>query len=156
MSVLVLKHFAKIANNGNISFYHKELWDEQRLSLIGKEVEITIKERHRKPSISQFSYYWGGILRTCLQHESFSHYTSVEELHKEVMQPLFLGYQVRVVVGGKKYDKHMVKSLTELNKEETSKFIENVLNFVAQEGVIILQPEQYQEKYYKEINLDKE
>ena len=132
MSVLVLKHFAKIANNGNISFYHKELWNEQRLSLIGKEVEITIKERHRKPSISQFSYYWGGILRTCLQHESFSHYTSVEELHKEVMQPLFLGYQVRVVVGGKKYDKHMVKSLTELNKEETSKFIENVLNFVAQ------------------------
>lgn len=156
MSVIVLKHFAKIANNGNISFYHADLWNEQRLSLIGKEVEITIKERHRKPSISQFSYYWGGILRTCLQHESFSHYTSVEELHKEVMQPMFLGYQVRVVVGGKKYDKHMVKSLTELSKKETAEFIDNVLNFVAQEGVIILQPEQYTEKYYREINLDKE
>lgn len=155
MSVIVLKHFAKIANNGNISFYHKELWDEQRLSLIGKEVEITIKERHRKPSISQFSYYWGGILRTCLQHESFSHYTTVEELHKEVMQPMFLGFQVRVVIGGKKWDKPMVKSLTELNKIETAKFIDNVLNFVAQEGVIILQPEQYTEKYYKEIDLTK-
>jgi len=156
MSVLVLKHFAKIANNGNISFYHADLWNEQRLSLIGKEVEITIKERHRKPSVSQFSYYWGGILRTCLQHESFQGYDSVEDLHKSVMQPLFLGYQIRVVVGGKKYDKHMVKSLTELSKKETAEFIDNVLNFVAQEGVIILQPEQYTEKYYREINLDKE
>jgi hypothetical protein len=153
MADINLRHFGKVLDNGNISFINAELWNEQRLSLAGKDIEITIKERHRKPSISQFSYYWGGILRTCLQHESFSHYTSVEELHKEVMAPMLLGYQVRVVVGGKKYDRHMVKSLTELSKKETAEFIDNCLNFVAQEGVIILNPEQYTEKYYKEIEI---
>jgi len=70
-----------------------------------------------------------------------------------VMAPLFLSYQVRVIVGKKKYDKYMVKSLTELNKKETSEFIDNVLNFVAQEGVVVLPPEQYTDKYYREINV---
>lgn len=148
-----IKHFGRILPNGNISFYNNELWNDQRQSLAGKEFELSIKERHKRPSVSQFSYYWGAILKTCLQNESFSHYLTVEELHRDVMQPLFLGYQVRVVVGKKKYDKHMVKSLSDLNKKETSEFIENVLNFIAQEGVIVLDPEQYKERYYKEVTI---
>lgn len=153
MADISIRHFGRVLPNGNISFYNVELWQEQRESLAGKEFELTLKERHKRPSVSQFGYYWGGILKTCLQHESFSHYTTVEELHKEVMAPMFLCYQVRVVVGKKKYDKHMVKSLTELNKKETSEFIDNVLNFVAQEGVVILSPESYTDKYYREINI---
>lgn len=148
-----IRHFGRVLPNGNISFYNVELWQEQRESLAGKEFELTLKERHKRPSVSQFGYYWGGILKTCLQHESFSHYTTVEELHKDVFQPMFLSYQVRIVVGKKKWDKTMVKSLTELNKRETSEFIDNVLNFVAQEGVLILPPEQYTDRYYREINV---
>lgn len=150
---VTIRHFGRVLPNGNISFYNVELWQEQRESLAGKEFELTLKERHKRPSVSQFGYYWGGILKTCLQHESFSHYTTVEELHKEVMAPMFLSYQIRIVVGKKKWDKTMVKSLTELNKRETSEFIDNVLNFVAQEGVLILPPEQYTDKYYREINV---
>jgi hypothetical protein len=150
---VTIRHFGRVLPNGNISFYNVELWQEQRESLAGKEFELTIKERHKRPSVSQFGYYWGGILKTCLQHESFSHYTTVEELHKEVMAPMFLSYQIRIVVGKKKWDKTMVKSLTELNKRETSEFIDNVLNFVAQEGVLILPPEQYTDKYYREITI---
>jgi hypothetical protein len=153
MADINLRHFGRVLPNGNISFYNVDLWQEQRESLAGKEFELTIKERHKRPSVSQFGYYWGAILKTCLQNESFSHYTTVEELHKEVMAPMFLCYQIRVVVGKKKYDKHMVKSLTELNKKETSEFIDNVLNFVAQEGVIVLSPESYTDKYYREITV---
>lgn len=150
---VTIRHFGRCLDNGNIVFYNKEIWDEQRSVLAGKEIELVIKERHKRPSVSQFGYYWGGILKTCLQHESFSHYTTVEELHKEVMAPMFLSYQIRIVVGKKKWDKTMVKSLTELNKRETSEFIDNVLNFVAQEGVLILPPEQYTDKYYREITI---
>lgn len=153
MADVIVRHFGRCLDNGNIVFYHKALWDEQRDALAGKEIELVIKERHKRPSVSQFSYYWGGILRTCLQHESFQGYSNVEELHKQVFQPMFLAYQIRVVVGKKKYDKHMVKSLTELNKKETSEFIDNVLNFVAQEGVIVLSPESYTDKYYREIHV---
>jgi hypothetical protein len=150
---VTIRHFGRCLYNENIVFYNKEMWDEQRSVLAGKEIELVMKERHKRPSVSQFGYYWGGILKTCLQHESFSHYTTVEELHKEVMAPMFLSYQIRIVVGKKKWDKTMVKSLTELNKRETSEFIDNVLNFVAQEGVIVLSPEQYTDKYYREINV---
>jgi hypothetical protein len=155
MANIQIRHFGRVLPNGNISFYNVDLWQEQRESLAGKEFELTIKERYKRPSVSQFGYYWGAILKTCLQNESFSHYTTVEELHKEVMAPMFLCYQIRVVVGKKKYDKHMVKSLTELNKKETSEFIDNVLNFVAQEGVIVLSPESYTDRYYREIVINK-
>lgn len=153
MANITIRHFGRVLQNGNISFYNVELWQEQRESLAGKEFELTIKERHKRPSVSQFSFYWGGVLKTCLQHESFSHYTTVEELHRDVMAPMFLSYQVRVVVGKKKYDKVMTKSLTELNKKETSEFIENVINFAAQEGVVVLSPEQYTDRYYREITI---
>jgi len=154
MADISIRHFGRVLPNGNISFYNVELWQEQRESLAGKEFELTIKQRHKRPSVSQFGYYWGAILKTCLQNESFSHYSTVEELHREVMAPMFLCYQVRVIVGKKKYDKHMVKSLTELNKQETSEFIDNVLNFVAQEGVLVLSPEQYTDMYTD--NIDRE
>lgn len=150
-----IKHFARILQNGNISFYNNEMWQEQRQALAGKEVELVIKEKHKRPTVSQFSYYWGGILGTCLTCECFNHYSTKEELHKEVFAPMYLSYQVRVIVGKKKWDKVMVKSLSELNKKETSDFIENVINFCAEQGVIILPSEQYIEKYYREIVLNK-
>ena len=148
-----VKHFGRVLQNGNISFYNNEMWQEQRQSLAGKEFELILREKHKRPTVSQFSYYWGGILGTCLACECFSHYTTKEELHKEVFAPMYLSYQVRVIVGKKKWDKVMVKSLSELNKKETSDFIENVINFCSEQGVVILPSEQYIEKYYREITV---
>lgn len=155
MGSITIKHFGKITLSGKICFYDTEMWENQKTSLAGKDFELIIKERHRRPSLSQFGYYFGGILKTCLQDEKFSHYTKVEEIHEEIFRPMFLAYQVRVVVGNKKWDKVCVKSLTELSKEETSQFIENVLNFCASEGIEILPAEQYTDKYYREINLNR-
>lgn len=148
-----IKHFGRILDNETLVFYNLDMFQEQKVSLRGKEFELVIKEKHKRPTVSQFSYYWGGILGTCLTCECFSHYTTKEELHKEIFAPLFLAYQVRVVVGKKKWDKVMVKSLSELNKKETSEFIENVINFCAEQGVVILPSEQYIEKYYREITV---
>jgi hypothetical protein len=155
MASVLIRHFGRITHSGKLFFYELELWNQQLQTLAGKEFEIIIKEKHKRPTVNQFSYYWGGILKTCLTCEQFSHYTTVEELHKEVFQPMFLAYQVRVVVGKKKFDKVMVKSLSELNKQETADFIDNVLNFLAMEGITILPKDNYVEKYYREINLTK-
>jgi len=148
-----VKHFARVLDSGKLIFYNLDMFNEQKLSLRGKEIELTIKEKFKRPTVSQFSYYWGGILGTCLTCNCFDHYTTKEELHKNVFAPMFLGYQVRVIVGKKKWDKQMVKSLSELTKKETSEFIENVLNFCAEQDVIILPSEQYIEKYYREITI---
>lgn len=155
MASVNLRHYGRVLPNGNIVFYQPELWTQQRESLAGKDFELTIKEKHKRPSVSQFSYYFGGILATCLTCEQFSHYTTVEEIHEQIFKPLFLSYSVMVIVGKKKWQKTCVKSLTELSKQETSEFIENVLNFCAQEGIEILPAEQYTDKFYREINANK-
>lgn len=151
MSKVEIRHFARILDNGNINFYNNQLWHDQRISLKGKEIEIVIKEKLKRPTINQFSYYFGCILGVCLTCEQFSHYYTREEIHKEVFSPLFLSYKVKVVVGKKSWLKDVTRSLTELSKAETSDFIQNVLNFCMQEGIVIPEADQYVEKYYREI-----
>lgn len=146
-----VRHYGRILDNGNISFYNNEMWQNQRFALRGKEFELVIKEKHKRPSVSQFSYYFGGILGTCLTCEQFSHYSTVEEIHKDVFSPMFLSYSVKVVVGKKSWIKTATRSLADLNKKETGEFIENVLNFCSQEGIEILPADQYVNKYYREI-----
>lgn len=151
-----VKHFGKVADNGNLSFYHLNLWDDQRFSLRGKEFELILREKHKKPSVNQFGYYFGCILGVCLTCEQFSHYQTREEIHKDVFSPLFLSYKIKVVVGKKSWIKDVSRSLADLSKAETSEFIQNVLNFCAQEGIVVPEAESYVEKHYREINLDKE
>jgi len=146
-----IRHYGRILDNGNISFYNPELWEDQRLSLRGKEFEIVIKEKLKRPTINQFGYYFGCILGVCLTCEQFSHYYTREEIHKEVFSPLFLSYKVKVVVGKKSWLKDVTRSLTELSKAETSDFIQNVLNFCMQEGIVIPEADAYVDKYYREI-----
>lgn len=150
---ITIRHFGKILDNGNISFYDNEMWQNQRLSLAGKEFELVIKEKIRRPSPNQFSYYFGGILGTCITCEQFSHYSTVEEIHNEVFKPMFLSYQVMVKVGEKKWQKTVTRSLSELNKKETNEFIQNVLNFCSQEGIEILEAQQYVNKHYRETEI---
>ena len=150
---ITLRHFGKIHENGNIIFYDNKMWENQRLSLRGKEFELVIKPKLKRPSPNQFSYYFGGILGTCITCEQFSHYSTVEEIHNEVFKPMYLSYQVMVKVGDKKWQKTVTRSLSELNKEETSEFIQNVLNFCAQEGIEILEADKYVQKHYRKIEI---
>jgi len=146
-----IRHYGKVLPNGKIIFHNEELWENQRLSLAGKEFELVIKPRVRKASLNQYGYYFGGILGTCLTCEQFSHYTKPEEIHEEVFKPMFLSYSVLVKVGNKKWTRTVTRGLSELNKEETSEFIQNVLNFCAQEGIEVLPADQYVNKFYREI-----
>jgi len=40
-----IRHFGRILDNGKIVFYDSELWENQRYSLKGKEIELVIKEK---------------------------------------------------------------------------------------------------------------
>lgn len=152
MSSPVIKHFGKILPNGNISFLNEGLWNEQRQSLAGKDFELTIKERVRKPTPSQFSYYWGGILPTCLKCEAFSHFYTVEEIHSSVFSQMFLQDQTRVNFKGVSYTATHTKSLSGLSKKELSEFIDKVLMWCGENGVEVLPAENYVNKFYREID----
>lgn len=144
-----IKHFGKILPNGNIVFSNEELWGEQRAALAGKDFELTIKERVRKATPSQYSYYFGGILQTCLKCEAFSHFYTVEEIHDSVFSQMFLKYQTQAELKGVHYTATHVRSLSGLSKKELSEFVEKVLNWCAENGIEILPAENYSNKFYK-------
>jgi hypothetical protein len=147
----IIKHYGKIAPNGNISFYDAELWANQRMELRGKEFELVIKQRTRRPTSNQFGYYWSGILGTCLTCEMFSHFLTAEDIHKEVFAPQFLSYQTKFYLGKIIYTRTHVRSLGELTKQETNEFIEQVLNWCKENDIDILPADQYVTKFYTEI-----
>jgi|SRR6478609_1682474 len=145
----VIRHFGRVLENGNISFYNEELWENQRLSLRGCDFELVIKKKLRKPSPDQFGYMFGGILSTMLTCEQFSHYNDPKELFDDVFAPMFLSYNIMVKVGEKKWMRTKERHLSDLNKEETSALIEKMLIYCAQEGIEVLPADQYVNKYYR-------
>lgn len=146
-----IRHFFRILDNGNIVFYNPEMFENQKISMRGKEGELIMKERVKRPSFNQTGYYFGGILRTCLTCEMFSHYSDVQDIHKELFAPMFLSYQTKVFLGKASWMQQHIRSFGELTKLETSEFIDKVLRWCEENEIVILPAEQYVEKFYKEV-----
>lgn len=149
-----VRHYGKITPEGKIIFTHPELWDEQRLALRGNDFELIIKKRVKKPSVDQFSYLFGGILRSIMNTNQFSHYDNPKELFEEIFSPMYLSYQVMAKAGKKRWLVNKERHLSDLSKEEMGELIDKMLIYCGQEGIEILDKEQYSNKFYKEINLD--
>ncbi len=150
MSRLNLKHPAKIIR-GKIETYNKSLWQHHIFSLEGKEVEIIIKEKQKKPTLDQFAYYRGGILGTCHRSEMFSYFDNQDQIHENYFAPKFLSYKQLVVFPNEKYEVTKIKSMSELNRKETAEFIDRVIADCEMNGIHILSPEEYYQTHYKTI-----
>ena len=147
MSKIDIKHQGKVVG-GKISHYNLELYQQQLYELEGKEIVILIKERHKKITTSQQGFYRGGILPSCYNSEMFSHFDTKDDVHSNYFAPKFLSYIVPVKIKNEQYEIKKVKSLTELSDKEMSVFIERVLAECAELGIIVLSPEEYNNKYY--------
>lgn len=142
-----IKHSGKVVNGvkiySNPLLYHQQIQD-----LEGKEFIEVIKEKTRKPSISQYGYYRGGILPTCHSSEMFFHFDNKDDIHTNYFAPKFLSYKVLVELKNERYEITKVKSLSQLSEKEFSIFIERVLADCAENGIEILTPEEYKNKHY--------
>lgn len=147
----IVRHFGKTLENGDMIFHNEELWDNQRKSLVGKEWELVIKPRVRKPSPNQFSYLFGGILPTIMSCNEFSHYTDAKELFDDYFAPKFLSYQVLVRKGKKTWLQTKTKGLSDLSKKEMAELVDKMLIYCGQEGIEVLEAEAYVNKHYREI-----
>lgn len=143
MSKPVLRHYGKIVNGKKV-YYNPELYKHQIDSLEGQEFEEVIKKRFKKVSEDQHSYYRKGVLGTCIQHEEFIHFNKPDDIHTEIIAPMFLGYTVRRELKGKIYESQQVRSTADLSKEEMAEFIDKVIMWLASEmGIVVYSPEQY-------------
>lgn len=140
---LVVRHYGKI-ENGKKVYFNPDLYKKQLDSLEGQEFEEVIKKRFRKVSTDQHAYYRAAILETAHQHEAFSHFNKADDIHEDVIAPMFLSHIKPIFLKGIRWDKLEVTSTSSLSKEEMSKFIEKVLAWLLVEfGIEVLSPEDY-------------
>jgi len=137
-----IKHYGKVIN-GKMRFHNEPLWEQQRLALEGKEFELVIKEKHKKPTNDQYSYYFGGILGTCHESEMFSHFDKPQDIHDDYFSPKFLSYSKMVVMKNERYQIKQYHRLSELTRKELGEFIDKVIAWCETEGIHILTSEQY-------------
>lgn len=148
MSKPILRHYGKIVN-GKKEYFNPILYKQQLDSLEGQEFEEVIKKRFRKVSEDAHAYYRGAILRTAHQHEDFIHFDKPDDIHDDIIVPMFLSHIKTVTLKGRSTDKIEYVSTGSLNKEEMSVFIERVLAWLATEhGITVLSPEQYYESLH--------
>lgn len=146
---LEIRHYGRI-RDGKLFFDVPELLDQQKRELEGKEIVMTIKKRHEKPSRSQYNYYRGAILVACHRSDMFFHFNTKDDIHELYFAPKYLSYKKLVQVGAERpYEVTLIRSLTELSKEEVSVFIERVLADCAENGIECPEPEEFYNKYYE-------
>lgn len=140
---LTIRHYGKI-ENGKKTYYNSELYRQQIAELEGQEFEEVIKKRHRKMTNDQSAYYRGGVLGTIAKHDAFIHFNKPDDIHEDIIAPMFLGYTKMVKIRDEQWEKKMVRSTADLNKDEMREFIEKVISWAAIEfGIIILDSTQY-------------
>lgn len=146
----LVRHFGKVDDNCKLHYGSDYLWKQQLEQLRGQDVEILIKKRSKKNTSSQYGYYRGGILNTCFESEMFKgSFNKADDIHDEYFAPLFLSFTKMITVGGKTKEQVFTRSMSELNREETSQFIERVIAHCESElGLTILSPDQYYNKHY--------
>lgn len=138
-----LRHYGKI-EKGKMIYFNKPLFDQQLLNLEGQEFEMVIKKRFHKVSNDQFSYYFGAVLRVAHKHDAFIHFNKPDDIHEDIIAPMFLGYTRVIEFQGKKIEKKEVRSTTSLTKEEMAEFIDRVIMWLAAEfDIVVYSPEAY-------------
>jgi hypothetical protein len=147
---LLIKHYGKIINGKKI-YYNQPLYNQQLISLEGKEFVEVIEEKHRNPSPDQHKFYRGGILGTCIQTEFFSNFPTEDAIHENFFAPMFLSYTQQVITPKESKIITKVRSTADLSKKEYSEFIEKVIGWCIENDIQIGSPEDYHSRYYKTI-----
>lgn len=146
MSAPTYKHYGKVVK-GELSFFYPEILQNIINSLEGKEFELILKEKHKKVSHDTHSYYRGGIVKEALQFECFGGYTE-DDFH-ELMADMFLKVHTTkfLHIEGQEEPTQIpctkILSTSELNQKDMGIFIEKVIRFLAEQGIVIKTPEQY-------------
>lgn len=129
-----------ISKDGKFQPYNKTLFDNCLREFDGKIVEVFIQEREEETTDNQRGYFFGVIVRkVCMNMEQFGGWSATEIY--EFFCGLFLSEPKSFKYKKKSIVVSITRSLSKLNKKETSIFIQKVINWLAQEcGVEVPEP----------------
>ncbi len=138
-----LRHYG-IIQNGKKTYYNQPLYDQQLLNMEGQEFEEVIKKRFHKVSNDAHAYYRGAVLATAHKHDAFIHFNKADDIHNDVIAPMFLSHIKPVTLNGRTFDKIEYTSTASFSKQEMSEFIDRVISWLAIEfDIVVYSPEMY-------------
>ena len=147
MKSLEYKHFF-VVKNGKFCFEDKNMFEFKRRHLEGKRGYAVIEEEADKPSINQYAYYFGGIIRSeCLSSNTFSGWQE-HEVHEFLLSELRSHTKVVEKANGTTIVKTVVDDFSKFSKEDMSKYIEELIPYLLNEFGIHVKPAEYY-KYNK-------
>lgn len=135
------------ARDGIAYLDNADLYVENLKSLDGKRIQVTVEEYKEAKTPEQLGYFFGGILPTAMEHESFGGWEK-EEI-REYLEGKFLQKTYVKQVNGENVCVFITQTVGDLNKQELSAFIDKVLSFLATMGIQVLAPEQYRLDRYR-------
>lgn len=135
----ILNQYGNVKPNekGNGKLYINDLPLYQALldELVGKEVEYTLQEKQRNVTIAQYGYYHGVILPTALKDECFGGWEK-DDLDAFLTKE-FLGELKMKEIKGIPVEFRNVPSKSGISKTEMVEFINRVIKFLAEQGIVV-------------------
>ena len=128
----------------NIDYYNLCLQEQE-----GKEIEIIVQQQERDPTLRQYGYYYGVVLPTALKDETFGGWTK-EELDA-YLKSNYLQKSKMKIINNVPVELKSSPSKAAISKEEMTEFLNQVITFLAQQGIVV--PESYE--YIKAHDTDK-
>ena len=135
-----VKHKGKVTDGelylNNVEYYKLCLKEFE-----GKEIEVVVKEKEKDPTLRQYGYYYGVVLPTALKDETFGGWTK-EELDA-YLKNNFLQKTKLKILNNVPVELRYSPSKAIITKEEMTEFLNKVITFLAQQGVIVPESHEY-------------
>ncbi len=150
--MVTLKHYGRI-NKGKKVYHNPKLHQETVDLLEGCEFEETIKERHKKVSEDAFGYYYGGVIGEALKYEIFSGW-SKDDID-DFFSGMFLTYTKTLCLkhddGSESFTtiKKVESKASGFSSKKMKAFTERVIQWLAENGIIVRSSEDYILNKYK-------
>lgn len=129
----------KITNNRLFVADRQKMYDSHLQGLSGERVEIIIRKEKRKATTNQFKFYFGGIIKgTCMKSTLFAGWSAESIDHYFRYRYAFT---MKKSNGKEQRETH---DLALYSTDDMIKFIDQVIAELAQNGIEVLSPEEYQ------------
>ena len=140
----ILKHKGKVID-GQLHLNNVDYYTHCLKGLEGKDIEVTVQEKEKDPTLRQYGYYFGVVLPNALEDETFGGWTK-EELDA-YLKSNFLQKSKMKIINNVPIELKYSPSKAQISKEEMTEFLRKVITFLAQQGVIVPESHEYIKAY---------
>ena len=138
--------------DGHIYYDRPEMYVKELQGLEGFRFQMTIEKEHESISKNQRGYYFGGIIRAELMNSNiFSGFTE-KEIHQMLLEQL-RSYNKTIINKDKTETScEFVEDFASYGKEEMTKYIDDVINYVTVEfNIPIKSSDEYKLNQYVKV-----